>query len=623
MRVILKDWQKGIAIRLGPLVADTAVMAAAYLVAFLLRFDFYEPSWGWDSVAFSFIVVWAVQMCALAVFGCDRPLWRFFSIGDVPRFVGAIFSATLVLVGLRLLFPEYRWMRPPYSITFFNCFLVTGGLLGIRLFARLVGSGGFEWQSLLRERGRRVLLVGAGVAGDFAARELKRTEGRLPQIVGFLDDDLAKRNALVQGISVIGTINELPAVVRRLAVDEVIVAMVKVPREVVRHVVQLCEKAHVPVRILPGYGELISGKVTASQIRKVDVADLLGRAETTIDAKAIAAILGRKRVLITGAGGSIGSELVRQVACIGPESLLLVERNERALYEIDREMREKGMQVSVVPLLADIGDDKRMEEIFAKYKPQVVVHAAAHKHVPMMELNPGEALKNNTLATRRLGELCVKTGVERFVFISTDKAVAPVSVMGLSKRLAEIALQDLNGRGRTLFSAVRFGNVLDSSGSVVPLFREQIAKGGPVTVTHPDMKRYFMTIPEAVSLVLQASGLAKGGEIFVLDMGEPVKIVELAEEMITLSGLRPYVDIPIEFTGVRPGERFFEELDVSENSAYKTGHARIFISKINGVSPDATLGLLGLCGKFTEGRAALEDVFTAVRKLDGVRGAEP
>ena len=569
--------------RLGCLLADTVVMAAAYFVAFLLRFDFREPHWGWHLVAASFITVWVVQSVMLEVCGCNRLLWRYVSVGDVPRFMGAIGVSTVLLVALRVIFPEYYGIRPPYSITLFNGFLVTGGLLGARLLWRLVVEGNLAGTGLSQAgRLRRVLLVGAGAAGDLVARELRRQGRRRQDVMGFLDDDLAKRHVRIQGYPVLGQIDELPMIVGRHAVDEVIISMAKVSREVIRRVVRLCEQAHVPARIVPGYYELIEGSLTASRIRDVDVADLLGRAETRLDERAVVELLGRKRILVTGAGGSIGSELVRQILRAGPEQLVLVERSENALYEIDREVRKLGLSSPVTALLADVSDRRRMDEIFGEYRPEIVVHAAAYKHVPLCEANPRSAWENNVDATRVLGEIAVSHGVERFVLISTDKAVRPVSVMGKTKREAELALLNMGKSAGTLFSAVRFGNVLDSSGSVVPLFREQIRRGEAVTVTHPEMMRYFMTIAEAVSLVLQAAALAKGGEIFVLDMGEPVKIMDLAEEMIALSGLRPHEDIPIIFTGIRPGEKLFEELDVSERSVYKTGHARIFVSKITG-----------------------------------------
>jgi FlaA1/EpsC-like NDP-sugar epimerase len=380
-------------------------------------------------------------------------------------------------------------------------------------------------------------------------------------------------------------------------------------------VIRLAEQAQVPIRIVPTYYELIENRLEATAFRKINVADLLGRDEVKPDNASIIALLGRKRVLVTGAGGTIGSELVRQIMRAGPEQLVMLDRSENALYNIEREIRRLNPAAPIAPVLADIGERERIDAVLAAYRPQVVVHAAAYKHVPMMEHNPGEALKNNVLATQTLGEVCVARGVERFVFISTDKAVNPASVMGMTKRMAEVVLQDLNRLDKTCFSAVRFGNVLDSSGSVVPLFREQIQNGQPITVTHPDMRRYFMTIGEAVSLVLQAAALAKGGEIFVLDMGEPIRIVELAEEMIVLSGLRPHVDVPIVFTGIRPGEKLFEELDVSERSAYQTGHARIFISKIRQVEHQTVATLLEKCRHLGTDNLDKDSLRTAVHEL--------
>lgn len=610
------------AVRLGSLLADTLVMALAYLLAFLLRFDFHEPWWGWRRVAYSFLMVWGVQLVALFLFGCYKLLWRYVSVADVPRFVGAIATSTASLFVLRILFPAQMGLRPPYSITLFNGFLVVGGLLGVRLLWRLLLEGNLAWEAVAQSH-RRMLMVGAGSTGNQVAREFRRSRERRWNVVGFLDDDLSKRHARVQGAPVLGTIDELPRIVKKKLVDEIIVTMVKAPRDVIRRVVRLAEEAHVPVRIVPAYYELIDNSLAATQFRKIDVSDLLGRTEVMADNAAIIALLGQKRVLVTGAGGTIGSELVRQIMRAGPERLVLLDRSENALYEIEREIRALGSATPVVPVLADIGERERIGAVLAAHRPHVVVHAAAYKHVPMMEHNPAEAIKNNVLATQTLGEAAVAHGVERFVFISTDKAVNPASVMGMSKRLAEIVLQDLNRLEKTCFSAVRFGNVLDSSGSVVPLFREQIENGLPVTVTHPDMKRYFMTIAEAVSLVLQAAALAKGGEIFVLDMGQPVRIVELAEEMIALSGLRPHMDVPIVFTGIRPGEKLFEELDVSEKSAYQTGHARIFISKIRQVERQTVATLLENCRNLSAGDLDPEAVRAAVHALHREITAEP
>lgn len=576
------------------LATDCLVMAVAYLTSFILRFEFREPFWGWKQVAVSFVIVCVVQVLCLFLWGCYRLIWRFTGIADVPRFLGGIVTATVVLILLRFAFPELYWLRPPYSITFFNSFLVTGALLAVRLLARGVQEGSFVW-TVFPGGVRHVLLVGAGVEGDLIVRELRRQTPRDRVPVGFLDDDPAKLNASILGVRVLGTIAQLPEVVRKRKVDEVIVSMTCAPRTVIRNVVKLCEQARIPARIVPGYYELIQGRATVSQVRSIDITDLLGREEQAVDGSGAIALLNRKIVLVTGAGGSIGSEIARQVLRAGPSLLLLVERSEFALYEIARELRSFNSSVPFISVLADIADETRMTALLAAYKPNLIIHAAAYKHVPLMEENPTEALKNNVLATRALGELALAHNVDRFVLISTDKAVRPISVMGASKRLCEIVLQDLNRRGKTHFSAVRFGNVLGSSGSVVPLFAEQIRLGGPVTVTHPDMKRYFMTISEAVSLVLEAAAIAVGGEVFVLDMGTPVRIVTLAEEMISLYGLRPYIDIPIVFTGVRPGEKLFEELDVSEKAAFKTGHARIFKGRFNEIPGEKVEEILSVC----------------------------
>ncbi len=610
-------------VKLGCFVLDSAVMAGAYLMAFLLRFDFQEPWWGWHQVAYSFITVFLVQWFALGAFGCYRLLWRYLSISDVPRFVGAIGTSTGVMLMLRVGFPDHQYLRPPYGVTFFNSFLACGGLLSLRLLWRVwVDREISMWSQVNRERRRSVLLVGAGTAGNLVARELHRNNRGRYAIVGFLDDDAVKIGAKIQGHAVLGTLDELPAVVRRHAVDEVIICMAKASREVIRRVIRLCEASRVPARIVPAYSELIHGKLTASNIREVDVSDLLGREELTLDNQAVVKLLNEKCILVTGAGGTIGGELARQIMLTGPAKLVLVERSENALYETERRLRCLGSATNLATVLADVGDALRMREIFADYQPHVVLHAAAHKHVPLMEQNPGEAIRNNVLASRQLGEIAIEHHVERLVLISTDKAVKPTSVMGISKRLTEIALQDLNRHGQTRFSAVRFGNVLDSSGSVVPLFREQIRQGESVTVTHPEMKRYFMTIGEAVALVLQASALARGGEIFVLDMGEPVRILELAEEMIALSGLRPYEDIPIVFTGIRPGEKLFEELDVSEKSTFKTGHARIFISKGGDLQAQAVQDMLDNCRALVVKGASVEHLREQLKTLAATLGLQ-
>ena len=422
------------------------------------------------------------------------------------------------------------------------------------------------------------LLIGAGSTGNTVARELRQRGAAAMEAVGFLDDDPAKQGTYVQGVPVRGSIADLAHVAREQRVQMVIVAMMQAPRDVVRRVVGVCETIGVPVRIAPGYYEILDGTLSVSQLREVDIADLLGRKEVDFGGAAdLARFVGGRRVLITGAGGSIGAELARQVTRLGPAALTLVERNENALYEIDRLLRGMPGNQAVVAVVADIGDAARMRAVLATHRPQIVLHAAAHKHVPLLESNVAEAVRNNVLATRTLGELAAAAGVEVFVQLSTDKAVNPASIMGATKRLAEIYLQALFAKHPqgTKFIAVRFGNVLGSSGSVVPMFTRQIAAGGPVTVTHPDMVRYFMTIPEAVGLVLQSCAQGQGGETFVLDMGQPVKIAELARQMIELSGLKPEVDIEIKFVGLRPGEKLFEEINTKDEAYRTTQHPRI------------------------------------------------
>ncbi|MBO7655128.1 MAG: polysaccharide biosynthesis protein, partial [Kiritimatiellae bacterium] len=377
----------------GYIAIDTVAMAIAYLMATLFRYDFQEPLYGgWSVVVTAFGVVWAVQLFFLCLFGCYRMLWRFISVSDLPRFVGALFSATLVLAVTRYLFPELRWLRPPYGVTLMNGFIALGAVLAVRLLGRIILEGGFAWR--FQGGGDRVLLIGAGNAGNLVARELQHLGKRMPRVVGFLDDDAAKQGASILGFRVLGRISDLREIVRKRQVNQVIVTMTRVSREVLRQIVKDGEELGVPVRIIPEYANALAGKVVVSQIRQVEVSDLLGRVESAVDSRAEVALLGHKRVMVTGAGGSIGSELVRQIVQCGPEMILLVERSEFALYAIDRELRMSGTAVTVIPLMADIGDEARMRSIFERYAPQIVIHAAAHKHVPMMERNPGEAVKD-------------------------------------------------------------------------------------------------------------------------------------------------------------------------------------------------------------------------------------
>jgi len=400
--------------------------------------------------------------------------------------------------------------------------------------------------------------------------------------VGFLDDNPHKKGQVVYGVQVLGSTKELAAVAKTTRAEQALITIASVSGEAIRRIVHLCDDASLPVRIIPGFGDLLDGSVNLSRIREVSVEDLLGRAPVELDTPLIQSFVRGKRVLVTGAGGSIGSELCRQLARFGPASITLVERAEFNLFTIHQDLTKAFPDLDVRPCIGDICDSRRLEAIFSSNEPELVFHAAAHKHVPMMEWNPGEAVKNNVFGTRKVADAADRHGCGAFVFISTDKAVNPTSIMGATKRVAETYVQSLSQHSKTKFVAVRFGNVLGSAGSVIPIFRKQIDAGGPVTVTHPEMKRYFMTIPEACQLVMEASAMGQGGEIFVLDMGTPVKIADLARDTIRLSGYRPDVDIPIVYTGVRPGEKLFEELGFDAERMDKTRHPKIFIGKLGG-----------------------------------------
>lgn len=426
---------------------------------------------------------------------------------------------------------------------------------------------------------RRVLIVGAGNAGEALLREILRTGSAQYDCVGFLDDDAPQLHGRIHDVPIVGRTNQIRELCEHYDAQEVLIALPEAGPRQIRRLVEQCEGTGVLFRTLPALTDLIAGRVQVSRIREVSIADLLGRDAVQLDTDLIGRELRGKRVLITGAGGSIGSEMCRQIAAFAPQRVILIEQAENNLFEIDRELRARFPRLDVRSCVADITDKVRMQNILQSERPSSVFHAAAHKHVPIMEINPGEAIKNNILGTMIVADACLGARVEKMVMISTDKAVNPTSIMGCTKRVAEMYVQGLTGTGSTHFVTVRFGNVLGSSGSVVPIFRQQIAAGGPVTVTHPEMTRYFMTIPEAAQLVLQAGTMGTGGEIYMLHMGEPISIVDLARDMITLSGLRPGQDIEIVFTGKRPGEKLYEELANEGENLGATSHPKIGIWK--------------------------------------------
>ena len=558
-----KPWWSFLLRRPMHLVLDALLLTFAFAAAYTLRFELDVPmAWQKRAVAQAPFVV-GVELVSLWACGVYTFIWRYVGMREVSAFVRAGAFWTIPIVVIRFLpFNHVEFLRLPVSIIAMDAVFAFVGVLGLRVLRRSLHER-FERTSSSRDgRKKPVLLIGAGKAGTLAAREIVgRTDTDL-DVKGFVDDDGEKIGSVIHGVKVLADTQKLPKLVRELGIDHVIITIAKASRAEMRRILDICETVPVKARVIPGLGELLSGNVSVSRIRNVEVEDLLGREPVQLEHELMQRFLTGRVVMVTGAGGSIGSELARQTMRFGPKALLLVERAEGALFNIDRELRAAWPQGNIVPLVADVGDEERVAGIFAEHGPEVVLHAAAHKHVPMMEKNPGEAVKNNVFGTRTLARIAGRHGVGTFVMISTDKAVRPTSVMGASKRTAELVVQDLNTQFEaTHFVAVRFGNVLGSAGSVIPIFREQILKGGPVTVTHPDMVRYFMTIPEASQLVLQAGAMGEGGEIFVLDMGEPVKIADLARDMIRLSGFKPFEDIDIVFTGIRPGEKLFEELE--------------------------------------------------------------
>ncbi len=563
---------------------DLTVLLGAFVIAYLIRFDFVIPRNFYRPLLTQISYVVLAQFAALALAGVYTFIWRYIGLAEVKAFIYASSWSALLILIVRLGLPaRFSTWQVPLSIIMVDTVLGFGGVLGLRVLRRAV----YEKYESRPNRSavgaverKPVLLVGAGRAGVLAVKEILSRRDTDLNIIGFVDDDPVKQGLAISRVKVLGTTRDLPRLVRELEIDHVVITIAQASREQILRIVKFCEEIPVKVRIIPGLYEILEGRVKISRIRDVQIEDLLGREPVQLDLDSISKELAGKTVMVTGAGGSIGSELARQVIRFSPSKLLLVERAEFALFNIDRVLRESDSKGSLVPLVADIGDGPRMRTIFEYYRPQVVIHAAAHKHVPLMESNPIEAIKNNVFNTRLLSQLSVEFGVEAFVMISTDKAVRPTSIMGASKRLAELVAQDLGRQSTTRFVAVRFGNVIGSNGSAIPIFQEQIRKGGPLTITDKRMRRYFMTIPEAAQLVLQASVIGKGGEVFILHMGEPVSILELAETLIALSGLKPHQDIKIIETGIRPGEKLNEELKFETEETVPTSHPKIFIHKI-------------------------------------------
>ncbi|SFN30544.1 NDP-sugar epimerase, includes UDP-GlcNAc-inverting 4,6-dehydratase FlaA1 and capsular polysaccharide biosynthesis protein EpsC [Formivibrio citricus] len=561
---------------------DNWVAVAAWLGGFWLRFNF-----SWDAaysmtILYGLVWLWPVHAMVCRIAGLYRGLWGFASLPDLQRVLKAVLGSTVALLVFMSIFqsapPVPRSMLVLYPLLM--AFLMGGGRLGYRMWKEHRLFGG------MRRQGKPVIVIGAGRAATLLIRELERSPDW--KLVGLLDDDSAKWGRDLGGYRVLGGIELLPDIAEELQVQHVILAIPSAPSEVKRKVADLGGSVGLHLLTVPGLEDIMSGRVSVHQIRKVEIEDLLGRDSVKIDTDHVGKLLEGKVVLVTGAGGSIGSELCRQLAGFAPACIVLFEQTEYALYMIEQWFNQYRPETRVIPLAGDVKDVRRLEDVFKQYQPQVVFHAAAYKHVPLMEVgNAWQAVRNNVLGTLNVARVAQQHGAERFVLISTDKAVNPTNVMGATKRLAEMMCQSLHAQHDGMkIEVVRFGNVLGSAGSVIPKFQEQIARGGPVTVTHPDITRYFMSIPEAALLVLQASAMGEGGEIFVLDMGEPVRIADLARNMVRLSGFTED-QIRIEYTGLRPGEKLYEELLADAEHTRATPHPKLRIAKAREVEPAA------------------------------------
>lgn len=552
---------------------DVIIVIAAPYLALLLRF---EGNTGGDSyyqTIYHYLPeIILVRLLTFYFFRLYNRLWRYASVNELVGIVSAVTTSSIIIS----FYMFSMGASLPRSIPVISWLLIIGFVGLSRLFLRIVS----EVRNRKATQCSRIIIIGAGDAGAMIARELHQRYYETKLLVGFIDDDQYKYKQRLFGVPVIGTRDDLMEMVVKHSIDEIIIAIPSLGGERLREIFRACRETKCVVKTVPGLYEVIDGQVSVEQLRNIDLEDILRREPVKIDLDQIASYLKGKRILVTGAGGSIGSELCRQIAKMSPSHITLLGKGENSIYEIHQEITAKYPSLSIEPVIADVRDKSRIVSVFSRLQPQVVFHAAAHKHVPLMEAQPAEAVRNNIFGTKTVAEAADRVNVEKFVLISTDKAVNPTSVMGATKRVAEMIIQNMNKISNTNYVAVRFGNVLGSRGSVIPLFKKQIAKGGPITITHPDMQRYFMTIPEASQLVLQAGAIAKGGEVFVLDMGKPVKIVDMACDLVELSGLVPHRDISIKFTGLRPGEKLFEELLTAEEGTTSTKHEKIYVANL-------------------------------------------
>ncbi|MCI1944333.1 polysaccharide biosynthesis protein [Clostridium luticellarii] len=564
------------------IVYDIFFLIISLYFALLLRFDFSIPPEYMIFLKLSIIPVVVITLIFNKIFNLYNSIWKYASVEELVSIVYSVSLANLIFIIYSYLinykFLENRYYRFPYTVHIIFWILSVLALGGIRFIYRLSEDSKGEYKS---SKDKRLLIVGAGDASAMLIREIKKHKNFNYNIIGLIDDDRSKKKKLINGIKVLGGRDQIQRICREANIEEIIIAMPSADIKTKRKIINICKTTKCKLKTLPGIYEMIDGNVSISKLRDVNIEDLLGREEVKLNNENINRYIKGKVILVTGGGGSIGSELCRQIARFEPKLLLIFDIYENNVYDVQMELNYKYPKLNKKIIIGSIRDEDRLTDIFEKYRPQVVFHAAAHKHVPLMENNPAEAVKNNIIGTYNVLKCCNKFNVEKFVQISTDKAVNPTNVMGASKRFCEIMVQAFDEASKTEYVAVRFGNVLGSNGSVIPLFKKQIAHGGPVTVTHPEINRFFMTIPEAAQLVIQAGAIAHGGEIFVLDMGKPVKIVDLAKDLITLSGYEPGVDIKIKYTGLRPGEKLYEELLMNEVALTSTEHDKIFVEKPN------------------------------------------
>jgi FlaA1/EpsC-like NDP-sugar epimerase len=565
---------------------DALLVAVSYVTAYWLRFDGEIPPEEWANIEQTLPLIIPTKIAFFLFFNLYRGMWRYTSLIDLINVFKAcsVSSAIIVLI---ILYTSHiiGFPRSVFVIDWVLTILLIGAIrFGIRLALTNHISTLISFRSIQSgSSAKKLLIIGAGDAAEKVLREIHDNPVVKIEPFGLLDDAKEKQGQTIHGVRVLGFIEDLPNLPDEY--DEILIAIPSARGDEMRRIVTLCKQTGKKFRTLPSIGELIEGRISVNAIREVTIEDLIGREEVSLDQEGISRFISGNRILVTGAGGSIGSELVRQIGRFSPEAIGLLDFSEYNLYQVEMNCRRRLLHTAVHPYLADIRDRELMGRIFSDFKPNTVFHAAAYKHVPMQEYHPREAFHTNVLGTKNVSEAALESQVERFVLVSTDKAVRPTNVMGATKRLAEMLTQSINGSQRTRFMAVRFGNVIGSSGSVIPLFQQQLARGGPLTVTHPAVTRYFMSIPEAAQLILQAGAMGEGGEIFILDMGKPIKVVELARDLIRLNGLEPEKDIAIEFIGLRPGEKLYEELITSGEGIVATEHEKIMV--LSGKTHDA------------------------------------